>query len=371
MTWRTIALAAIGVGALLSTAAAAPSTAGFGSARPVTWVSVASGQPTRVWVETVAGGRLSTDGGRTFGAPLSTSAFRRAQVAQATLLADGKTLLGMPTVWSTQQFSPPRWSADGGVTWHAASLRGKDVHYDFGRKPAFVGESPVTADPGDAGTAWFCQGNLYVTHDAGRSWAVSKPHFKRPWHCSALAIAIGSPHTLLLLAQAGRNTKRTAGKLLRSLNGGASWTRLRAPRFPQLNYSGHALVFDPAKPSTALMIAAAGHAIGALYRSQDSGFSWKRVRPSGSLRGAVVNEIAFTSDGRALAIVRIKGLQNLMFSSFDGGLHWSIAPRLVLGTLKPAVYPSPLAASGSAFLLGTTTSGFWRLGTDARGWSRP
>jgi photosystem II stability/assembly factor-like uncharacterized protein len=371
MTWRTIGLAAIAAGTLLSTASAAPPTASFSAARPVTWVSVASGQPTRVWVETVAGGLLSTDGGRTFSAPLPTSAFRRAQVAQATLLADGKTLLGMPTVWSTQQFSPPRWSADGGVTWQPAALRGKDVHYDFGRKLAFVGESPVTPDPGDARTAWFCQGNLYVTHDAGRSWAVSKPHFKRPWHCSALGIATGSPHTLLLLAQSGRNTKRTPGKLLRSLNGGATWSRLAAPRFPQLNYSGHALLFDPAKPSTALMIAAAGPAIGALYRTQDSGFSWKRVRPAGSLHGAVVNEISFTSDGRALAIVRIKGVQNLMFSSFDGGLHWAVAPRLVLGARKPAVYPSPLAASGSVFLLGTTTRGFWRLGTDARRWSRP
>jgi photosystem II stability/assembly factor-like uncharacterized protein len=371
MTWRPIAIAAIAAGALLPAASAQPPAAAFRPARPVTWVSVAAGQPARVWAETAAGGWLSTDGGRTFRAPLSTGAFRRAQVAQATLLADGRTLLGMPTVWSTQQFTPPRWSADGGATWKAASLRGRDVHYDFGRKLRFVGESPVTPDPGDPRTAWFCQGNLYVTHDAGRSWAVSKPHFRRPWHCSALAVATGSPHTLILLAQAGRNTKRTPGKLLRSLNGGATWRRLAAPRFPKLDYSGHALVFDPARSSTALMIAAAGHASGALYRSQDSGFSWNRVRPAGSLHGAVVEEIAFTSDGRALAVVRIKGLETLMFSSFDGGLHWSIAPRLVLGTRRPPVYPSPLAASGSVFLLGTTARGFWRLGTDARRWSRP
>ncbi len=87
-----------------------------------------------------AGGWLSEDGGRSFRAPLSTNAFRRAQVAQATLLADGKTLIGMPTVWSTQQFTPPRWSADGGVTWQAGALRGADAHYDFGDDPGFVGE---------------------------------------------------------------------------------------------------------------------------------------------------------------------------------------------------------------------------------------
>jgi hypothetical protein len=95
------------------------------------------------------------------------------------------------------------------------------------------------------------------------------------------------------------------------------------------------------------------------------------VRPAGSLRGAVVDQFAFASDGRALAIVRIKGRQNLMFSSSDGGLHWSAAPALKLDTRSPPVYASPLAASGTSFLLGTSTSGFWRLATDARRWARP
>lgn len=371
MRWRTLVLVGAGLGAALSTAAAAPPTTSFSRSKPVNWVSVASGQPARVWVENVAGGWFSEDGGRTFHAPLSTSAFQRAQVAQAALLADGKTLLGMPTVWSTQQFSPPLWSADGGVSWQTGALRGKDVHYDFGPKPRFVGESPVTPDPGDARTAWFCQGNLYVTHDAGRTWSASKPFLKRPWHCSALAIAAGRPHTLLLLAQWGRGTKRTPGKLLRSVNGGATWRRVKAPHYPQLDYNGHALAFDPAKPSAALMIAASGSALGALYHSPDAGLTWKQVRPAGSLRGAVVDQFAFTSDGRALAIVRIRGRQDLMFSSFDGGQHWATAPALTVDTASPAVYASPLAASGTSFLLGTNKRGFWRLATDARRWARP
>jgi photosystem II stability/assembly factor-like uncharacterized protein len=371
MRWRFLVLAGAALAVVLSTAAAAPPSGSFSPSKPVNWISVAAGQPLRVWVENVDGGWLSSDGGRTFAAPLSTSAFRRAQVAQATLLADGKTLLGMPTVWSTQQFTPPRWSADGGVTWRPGTLSGTDAHFDFGGNLLFVGESPVTADPGDARTAWFCQGNLYVTHDAGRSWSVATPRFKRPWHCSALAIAAGNPHTLLLLAQSGRNAKRTPGRLLRSINGGATWLRVKAPHYPQLDYNGHALAFDPAKPSTALMIAANGSALGALYHSPDSGLHWKRVRPAGSLRGAVVDQFAFASDGRALAIVRIKGRQNLMFSSSDGGLHWSAAPALKLDTRSPPVYASPLAASGTSFLLGTSKSGFWRLATDARRWARP
>ena len=70
-----------------------------------------------------AGGSLSDDGGRSFRAPLSTSAFRSAQVAQATLLADGKTLIGDADRVVGQQFTPPRWSADGGATWQAGRAR--------------------------------------------------------------------------------------------------------------------------------------------------------------------------------------------------------------------------------------------------------
>jgi photosystem II stability/assembly factor-like uncharacterized protein len=365
-------LAGVVLGAAVLPASAAPLARDFSATRPVNWISVAAGQPSQVWVETTAGGSLSTDGGHSFRSPLSTSAFRRAQVAQATLLADGKTLVAMPTVWSAQQFTAPRWSSDGGASWRAGTLAGTDAHYDFGNRPDFVGESPVTADPTDPRKAWFCQGNLYFTHDAGRSWAVATPRLKRPWHCAALAIASGKQHTLILLVQSkARNSKRVPGRLLRSVDGGATWKRLKAPRYPQLDYNGHALVFDPVRPSTVLMIAANGTKLGSLYRSMDAGLSWKRVRPAGELRSAVVDEFAFASDGRALALVRIGNRQHATFESLDGGTIWNVAPVLNVGSRSPAVYPSPLAASGTSFLLGTNRRGFWRLAADARRWVGP
>jgi photosystem II stability/assembly factor-like uncharacterized protein len=372
MRWRIIVLAVVVTCVALSTAAAAPLARSFSRTRPVNWVSVAAAKPSQVWVENAAGGWLSGDAGRSFRAALSTTAFRQVQVAQATLLADGKTLIGMPTVWSSQQFSPPRYSSDGGVRWQAGALRGADAHYDYGDDPKFVGESPVTADPADARTAWFCQGNLYATHDAGRTWAVATPRFERPWHCAALAIAPGKAHTLLLVVQStGANSKRVPARLLRSVNGGATWRRMQAPRFPQLDYNGHTIAFDPAKPSIALMIGAHEDTLGTLYRSIDAGQSWKRVRPAGTLRGAVVDQFAFTADGRALALVRVGDRQRATFSSLDGGLHWTTAPTLTLDTKSPPVYASPLAASGTDFLLGTNARGFWRLAPDARSWAGP
>jgi photosystem II stability/assembly factor-like uncharacterized protein len=370
---RILALAALGLGVLaVAQSAAAPRARGFSRSRPVSWISVAPGQQERVWVETAAGGSLSDDGGRSFRAPLATGAFQRAQVAQATLLADGKTLVAMPTVWSAQQFTAPRWSADGGATWRAGALRGADAHYDFGAAPGFAGESPVTADPTDPRTAWFCQGNLYVTHDAGRTWAVATPRLKRPWHCAALAIASGRQHTLILLVQSkARSSERVPGRLLRSVDAGATWTQLKAPRYPQLDSNGHALAFDPARPSTLLMIGASGATPGRLYRSLDAGVSWKRVRPAGSLRGAVVDEFAFASDGRALALVRTGDRQQGIYASADGGGHWVPAPALQPVGKAAAVIASPLAASGTSFLLGTNRRGFWRLAPGGRRWSAP
>lgn len=352
-------------------AGAVPARA-FTRSTPVNWVSVASGRPSRIWVENAIGGWLSDDGGRSFRAPLPTRAFRSAQIAQATLLADGKTLIGMPTVWSSTQFSPPRYSADGGVTWQAGTLRGTDAHYDFGDDSTFPGESAVAADPRNAGTAWFCQGNLYVTRDAGRTWAVATPRLVRPWHCAALAIAPGKRHTLLLLAQStGANSKRVPGRLLRSVDGGATWRMVKAPRRPQVDYNGHTIAFDPVRPSTALMIGAHGNTLGTLYRSSDAGLSWKRVRPAGPLRGAVVDQFAFASDGRALALMRIGGRQRATFVSLDGGLHWNPAPTLTLDTRTPPVFASPLAVSGTTFLLGTNGRGFWRLPPESTRWVAP
>src|SRR3954454_16780720 len=301
MRWRILALASLAASVSLwpaSPLAAAPPARTFTRSTPVNWVSVASGRPSRIWVENAIGGWMSDDGGRSFRAPLPTRAFRSAQIAQATLLADGKTLIAMPTVWSSARFSPPRFSSDDGMTWQAGTLRGADAHYDFGDDSTFPGESAVTADPGNAGTAWFCQGNLYVTRDAGRTWAVATPRLVRPWHCAALAIAPGKRHTLLLVAQStGANSKRVPGRLLRSVDGGATWRIVEAPRRPQVDYNGHTIAFDPAAPSIALMIGAHGDTLGTLYRSSDAGLSWKRVRPAGPLRGAVVDQFAFASDG--------------------------------------------------------------------------
>ncbi len=76
---------------------------------------------------------------------------------------------------------------------------------------------------------------------------------------------------ILLVQSKAKNSKRVPGRLLRSVNGGATWKRLKAPRYPQLDYNSHALVFSPEQPSTALMIAANGAKVGALYRSTDAG----------------------------------------------------------------------------------------------------
>jgi photosystem II stability/assembly factor-like uncharacterized protein len=167
-----------------------------------------------------------------------------------------------------------------------------------------------------------------------------------------------------------KNPKRVPGRLLRSIDGGATWKRLKAPRYPQLDYNGHTIAFDPTNPSTALMVAAHPASSGSLYRSADAGLSWKRVQPAGKLRGAAVEQFAFASDGRALALVRLGDRQRASFISHDGGVRWAGAPSLETDA-KPAAHASPLAASGATFLLGTNQRGFWRLAPGAARWVAP
>ena len=119
------------------------------------------------------------------------------------------------------------------------------------------------------------------------------------------------------------------------------------------------------------MIGADGTTLGALYRSVDAGLHWKRVRPAATLRGAVVDQFAFAARRARARAPAHRRPPEAAFVSLDGGAHWTTAPLLKLGTKSPAVYASPLAASGTTFLLGTNQRGFWRLAPGARRWVAP
>ena len=279
----------------------------------------------------------------------------------------------MPTVWSAQQFTPPRWSADGGATWHAGgAARGRCALRLRRRSRASSASRPVTADPADPRTAWFCQGNLYVTHDAGRTWAVATPRLKRPWHCAALAIAPGRPHTLILLVQSkAKNPKRVPGRLLRSVNGGATWQPRRRRRASRSSTTtGTRSRSTRREPSTALMIGAHGATLGALYRS-------RRRRPvTGSACGRRARCAAPSStssrsprDGRALALVRIGDRQqrDVRLARRRRALERS-RPSLALGAKSPA--DLRLAARSERHVVPARHEprGFWRLAPGARRW---
>ena len=292
----------------LSAAAAAPLARELQPERPVIWVSVAAGAA-------VAG--LGRDGRRRLA-----QRRRRAQLPRAApdRARSGARRLRRRRCWPTArrssrcrrcgrraQFSPPRWSGDGGATWQPGALAGSRRALRLrSRRRASSASTRSRADPTDPRTAWFCQGNLYVTHDAGRTWSVRAPRLKRPWHCAALAIAPGSrTRCSCWRSRRPRTPSASPAGCCAASTAARRGSQLKAPRSPQLDYNGHALAFDPVQPSTVLMIAANGATLGSLYRSIDAGLHWKRVRPGGALRGAVVDQFAFASDGRVLALLRI------------------------------------------------------------------
>ena len=285
MRWRSLVLACAGLASsrsrapapLRSRAASAAAARSAGSAWP------RASRRASGW-RTPPAGWLSDDGGHSFRAPLSTSAFRHAQVAQATLLADGRTLIAMPTVWSSQQFSPPRWSADGGAIWQAGALTGADAHYDFGDNPRLRRREPGDRGPGRRAHSLVLPGQP-LRHPrrrpllGGRDAALQAPVALRRARNRAGKGAHADPRSRRRRQERQARARESSCAASTAERPG---TRVKAPRYPQLDYNGHALAFDPAKPSTALMIGAHGTTLGTLYRSTDAGVSWKRVRPGGN-----------------------------------------------------------------------------------------
>ena len=95
------------------------------------------------------------------------------------------------------------------------------------------------------------------------------------------------------------------------------------------------------------MIGANGETLGSLYRSIDAGLHWKRVRPAGTAAGASSISSRSRPTGarsRSCASVTARRPRSTRWTAARTGRR---RRSLKLGTKSPAVYASPLAASGT------------------------
>lgn len=189
-------------------------------------------------------------------------------------------------------------SSDGGRTWttKAFSSAYSGVCYRMAVDPSdpnivYAGASFYIS----TGGAFYY--NFHKTTDGGATWRIAYGG------TAPIAIAVDPRNPLRVFASAGSGV---GGGLLRSLDGGQTWTRTS-------DATAQSIVFDPLQPDT--IYAGWG---STFYKSADGGTNWARSTN--------------VSDGFCTSFLLLAG--KILFgssvgvsASLDGGITWSVADQ--------------------------------------------
>jgi photosystem II stability/assembly factor-like uncharacterized protein len=131
----------------------------------------------------------------------------------------------------------------------------------------------------------------------------------------AIAISPADPDAVILAVRMG---------LFRTVDEGKSWQDMEMKRFSPVTY-GRDVKVSPQEPNTiyaALSVAAASHD-GGLYRSQDSGKTWRRFDKV-KVNGTIMSVALHPTDPKQVYIgARYQGE---VFGTQDGGVTWAALP---------------------------------------------
>jgi photosystem II stability/assembly factor-like uncharacterized protein len=170
----------------------------------------------------------------------------------------------------------------------------------------------------DGGETWEdCSADLIRLSDLPhlRSKIVSDTHAEGMLDGHAIAISPADPDAVLLAVRMG---------LFRSADHGRSWQDLEMKRFSPVTY-GRDVRVSPQEPKTvyaALSVAAASHD-GGLYRSDDTGKTWRRFDKV-QVHGTIMSVGLHATDPDQVYIgARYQGE---VFGTQDGGKTWAAVP---------------------------------------------
>lgn len=248
---------------------------------------------------------------------------------------------------------------------------------------------PTNPDILYAGTA---DGGVWKTTDGGASWWALTDSMPTT-ATGAIALDPTRPETVYVGTGEANfaNHSRYGLGLLKSLDGGRSWTLLAQSVFAGRCFSK--LAVDPANPQTVFAaitpaggfpekVAARGHPMAngplGVFRSSDGGASWSHV--AGGLPAEAATDFALDPSNSSVAfaaIGRIFGSSaNGIYRSMDGGSTWSKLggglPTANVGRISLAIAPSQpsriyalVTRAATAAGGGATTLGAYR--SDDRG----
>ena len=159
------------------------------------------------------------------------------------------------TVWSTVEIGGIFRSDDGGEHWQRADsgLVSADVHGIAVAK----GRVLATTNRG-----------LHASDDRGASWQFQK--LDSPWQYTRAVVSSADGRRIFLCN--GDGPPGSTGRLLLSRDGGLTWTPCELPG--TLNSTPWCLAVDASDPQLIFMCTN----LGQLYRSEDGGIEWRRLK---------------------------------------------------------------------------------------------
>lgn len=338
---------------------AAPSAAGepvrFGLKIPVTgsyaaygwWPgSAARNSSVPVGIDTTAGRRWirvdeRTGGGWTYLGTFPLSAkgsaiqFSPHTTAPGSIAADAvKVELLAPRTGTGLQGVAEGWAStarglsatrDGGASWSSAAPPG--VKAEQVRGVRFVGRAAwlVVATASASAKRPL---SLYRTIDRGATWSSTPLSTPRDVDVAAPAdvVAVDDATVFVALRLEPSRWSLSRGLLLRTIDGGATWTTTTLP-------AGGEIAFPTARDGWL----AGGLAHERLYASHDGGRTWKQAKPPAAIKAAASTAYSlpvFKSPTEAVLPVSLAaGARSALAfeKTFDGGLSWMVAATVRLG----------------------------------------
>jgi hypothetical protein len=322
---------------------------------------------------------VSTDGGATW-TLTGASAFDRLTVAKIAVdPTDPNTAYaavgdfatnGRPFAAGTGIYK----TTDGGATWTdtTASLGQFDPYSDVAIDPH--NHTTLYMAIGDHfGDAYHTGANgVYKSTDAGASW--TKLGGGLPTNANAIgriALAVAPSNSQVVYVsiagtgQAGSSAHGALFKMMRSDNGGSTWTDLTAGTPNYLDFQGAydtTLIVDPTNATVVYAGGAAGPAFGeppALIRSTDAGVSWSDLDLTGGpiTPHADHHAIAFDANGRLLdgddgGIFRLDSATPVQWSDLNGNLNTIQFEGVDISPTDPGVAVGGSQDNGTALYSG-------------------
>lgn len=201
-------------------------------------------------------------------------------------------------------------------------------------------------------------GGVWLSTDGGNSW-IPLTDTQPSLAIGAVAIAAGNPNVFYAGTGEGNGTYYSAG-LLKSVDGGASWTVHGAAEFSRGAISGIAVspqdsdvVVVCARSGQLLGGGAVGSNVGGIYRSTDGGANFTQTSGNFCTGLAVVAGNASVMYHSATG----GGAANGLYRSIDGGVSWLPVGGGIVGGADVERLAIGLSSDGSAIYVGGKVGG--------------